>query len=115
GSAGIFLSNGAGSNLVQNNVVGMAPDGMTAEGNPSGIYVSNSPNNTLRANFVGNSTSSLSAGIVLYGAASTGNVVQQNLIGWDYYGGLSQPNAGVGIFVGNGAANNVIGSSFLTL
>ena len=115
GSAGIFLSNGAGSNLVQNNVVGMAPDGMTAEGNPSGIYVSNSPNNTLRANFVGNSTSSLSAGIVLYGAASTGNVVQQNLIGWDYYGGLSQPNAGAGIFVGNGAANNVIGSSFLTL
>lgn len=114
-SVGIYLGNAAGNNLVQNNVVGIAPDGMTAEGSPTGIYVSNSPDNTLRANYVGNSTSSLSAGIVLYGAATTGNLVQQNYVGWDYYGGLTQPNAGAGIFVGNGAGNNVIGSGFLNV
>jgi hypothetical protein len=106
---GIFLNSTSGGNLVQNNVFGVAPDGVTPEGNGIGIYVNGSPDNTLRANFIGNSTSAGSGAILLYGPATTGTLVQQNYIGWNFYG--SMPNAGAGIAVSNGAHDNAIGNA----
>ncbi|GAA0707667.1 hypothetical protein GCM10009105_06590 [Dokdonella soli] len=112
-SGGIYLANAAGNNLVQNNLIGVAPDGVTPEGNGYGVFVSNSPNNTLRGNYIGYSTFATSGAIVLYGSASAGNQVQQNEIGWDFYG--SMPSSGAGVVVSNGAHDNVIGNaSFLT-
>lgn len=111
-AAGIYLGNGAGGSIVQNNVIGIAPDGTTAAGGPTGIFVSGSPNNTLRSNYIGYSTSTTSAAIVLYGAGSSGNIVQQNQVGWDFFGSL--PNAGAGVIVSNGAGNNIIGSQFIS-
>ena len=110
-TAGIYLSNGAGNNLVQNNVIGIAPDGTTDEGNNSGIFVNNSPNNTLRTNYIGYSTGTTNGAIVLYGPSSYGNTVQQNYIGWDFYGTVS--NGGAGIVVSNLAHDNTIGAGFV--
>ena len=109
----IYLGNSAGGSLVQNNVIGVGADGSTAAGSPTGIFVTGSPNNTLRSNYIGNCSATTSGAIVLYGAATSGNVVQQNQLGWDFYGDM--PNAGADIFIANGANNNLIGSSYYGL
>ena len=108
GGAGVLLNSALGNNIVQNNVFGVAPDGVTPEGNGLGIFVNGSPGNTLRANFIGNSSNAGSGAILLYGPATTGTLVQQNYIGWNFYG--SMPNAGAGVVVSNGAHDNAIGN-----
>ncbi len=104
--AGIFLDNTSGGSTVANAVIGMQPDGIGDGGNAMGIFAFNSPNNVVQYSYVGNSTSN---GIVLSGAASSGNVLQYNRIGFAV-GGQAVPNAGAGVLVNFAAKNNTIGA-----
>lgn len=106
----VYLDNAAGNDVVAGNLIGISPDGSTALPNAAGIVVLDSPNATLQANFVGNSSGN---GITLSGAGTLGTIVQQNNIGWDY--GVPEPNAGAGILITNGAADNVIGAYFFNI
>ncbi len=105
-ASGIYLSNSDGGNLVQGNLIGVAPDGTTAQPNAYGIFISDSPNNTVRGNYIGYSNYD---GIAIYGAAASGNLVQQNYIGWDFYGAM--PNGRYGVDVDGGANANSIGNA----
>ena len=106
--AGVLLINSAGGTTVANNLFGVGADGTAAAGNGLGIYVSDSANNILRANYIGHSTYDA---IYIGGAGSHGNVVQQNQIGWDFYGDM--PNGRYGVNVDVGAHDNQIGTGSL--
>jgi hypothetical protein len=106
--AGVLLSNAAGGTTVANNLFGVGADGTAPAGNTLGIYMADSPYNIVRANYIGNSTYDA---IYLGGVGSHGNVVQQNQIGWDFYGDM--PNGRYGVNVDVGAHDNRIGASGL--
>lgn len=106
--AGIFLGNASGDNAVLNNLIGVAPDGFTALANPYGVFIDNSPLNTLRANYIGFTTYDA---VVITGAGSYLNLLQQNYIGWDFFGPM--PSGRYGVFIDDGAADNIVGNGSL--
>lgn len=106
--AAIFLGNAAGDNAVLNNLIGLAPDGITAIPNAYGVYISESPLNTLRSNYIGYTTYDA---VLITGAGSYLNLLQQNNIGWDFFGPM--PNGRYGVYVDAGAGTNLIGNGTL--
>jgi len=113
GDAGIYLLNATG-NVVLGNFVGTTAAGTATLGNGNnGVTVSGSSGNTIgrAAPGAGNLVSGNGgSGIYFTGAASTGNTVQNNLIGTDIHGVVSISNAGDGITL-QGAGNNLVGGS----
>ncbi len=108
--AGIFLKN-LGGNVVQNNYLGIAPDGQQIAGNRYyGILLDNSPSNLIGGSrSQGNVISGNGLGGVYVGfAGSAGNKVAGNLIGTNAAGTASVPNNLNGVYVDN-APNNLIG------
>ena len=57
----------------------------------------------------GNGVGEDAAGINITGAGSTGNVMRDNRIGTDAAGTAALGNSLHGVFIGNGASNNVVG------
>jgi len=106
--AAIFLGNSGGNNLVLNNIIGIAPDGTTAMPNAYGIFISESPLNTVRANYIGFTTYDA---IYIGGTGSYLNLLQQNYLGWDFFGPM--PNGRYGVNVDSGAYSNLIGNGSL--
>jgi len=103
---GVHLDNTSGGNTVANNLIGFQADGNSAGGNSTGIFVYNSPNNTLQYNFIGYSAST---GITLSGPSSHGNLIQYNGIGLDSFGN-SPGNSGAGVAIVYGAHYNIVGA-----
>src|SRR5207237_10239804 len=92
GNSGTGLSffDGAHDNLVQGNLIGTDRTGMSALGNHfSGIAVNLSPHNVIGGTASG-ARNTISAngfsGVVMYQAATTGNVLQRKFIGTDLSG-----------------------------
>lgn len=106
---GVFLDNAAGGSVLGNNLIGFQTDGVTAAPNQNGVYVFNSPSNSIMYNSIGNSDS---AGILISGSAASGNVVQNNVIGMSLESGYpSAVNHGAGVLMMFGARNTTVGAS----
>jgi CSLREA domain-containing protein len=92
---GIYLFRMAGGTaLIEDNIVGLAPDGMTPDVNDVGVYISGLVTTpvTIRGNVIG---SNVFQGIVL---ASSGHTVEGNMIGLAADGSTPRPNhTGVGL------------------
>jgi hypothetical protein len=113
GAVGVRLSGaGATANVVAGNRIGTDPTGTAALGNGfDGVFTIDAPGNTIggTAQGAGNVISSNGVvGIQLFGAGSTGNVVQGNLIGTDSTGMVALANGLDGVFI-NDAPGNLIG------
>lgn len=108
-TAGLYLDNTSGGNIIANNVIGYQTDGTSTGGNQIGIFVFNSPNNVIQYNFIGYSDST---GITLSGASSQGNEIQYNGIGSDWLNGIPG-NTGAGVAIVFGARNNTVGAPML--
>jgi len=104
-----LYSTGCDSNIVINNIIGLAADGLTAMPNsPHGIIMHDStnynqigPGNLIAGND--------SCGIMIRGIESQHNSIIGNRIGLDKTGLASQPNGAVGIFLDDSTFSNVVG------
>jgi titin len=113
-SDGVFLlsGSGAGTNLVQANLIGTDSTGKKALANAgSGIAIAmegniiGGPSPALRNIISGNSIN----GIFIEGASSSNNVIEGNYIGPDITGVDPIGNGGEGIYITNAPANTIGG------
>ncbi|MEO6811340.1 MAG: hypothetical protein ABI353_19690, partial [Isosphaeraceae bacterium] len=115
--AGIEISNGASGASITNTFIGTDASGVSAAPNGVGIQINGAPNNTIGGAGAGLRnliSGNLGDGVSIIGAASTGNLVQGNLIGTDITGSAPLGNANGVVIAGDGAAssgarNNTIG------
>ena len=105
-NTGIYLDNTTGGTVVANNVIGFQPDGISALGNPIGVYIFNSPANTLQYNYIGYNTT---AGVTLSGAGTSATSMQYNIVGLDRTAGPAG-NIAAGVIINFAAQNNTIGA-----
>ncbi len=115
GGAGIwFYQAGTVTSTVQGNIIGLAADGSTAIGSePYGIDVLDTQNVTI-GGLVAADRNVISAnsqfGIYLYGASTSGTVVEGNYIGTDVTGTVALANA-TGVEIDTSASGNTIGGT----
>jgi hypothetical protein len=110
GGAGIVIQ-GAGGNILEQNFIGVAADGLTSMPNRAdGVFIDNSPNNR-----IGPASNILSGnsryGVMLSGGGTTGTTIVGNLLGVDLEGNApasSTQVGGIGIF---GASGTSIGGA----
>jgi hypothetical protein len=106
----IYISGAANNNLIQGNYIGTDPTGLIAAGNAQGIRIfSPSINNTIGGTTAGSGNVIASCGDDGIDLATTGNLVQGNLIGLGANGTTDLGNAGDGIFLSGGT--NFIGGT----
>jgi CSLREA domain-containing protein len=107
---GIVLE-GGGGNMIQHCVLGANNPGPPVRANGGyGVRITESPNNTIEdCTISGNA----SGGILIEGAAATGNTVQPNAIGVLLDGVTAIGNGGHGVSI-VGAANNTIADSVIS-
>ncbi len=112
---GIALNSGASDISIVGNLIGTNVTGKQALGNHiDGIFVSNSPSNT-----IGGTTAAARNvisgnqrfGIWIFGALSTGNLVQGNFIGTDVTGTANLANSHDGVLIQQGPVGNTIGGT----
>lgn len=113
---GILLHDGASSNIVVGNYIGLNVTGSVSLGNArTGIFIDDSSNNTIGGGTLGArnvvSASEQSHGIHLKGSQSTQNWIAGNLIGTDSTGFLDRGNGGDGVLITDGASANTIGTN----
>ncbi|MGO8678775.1 MAG: beta strand repeat-containing protein [Limisphaerales bacterium] len=113
GDAGIYLYNG-GSNVISGNFIGTTAGGRTRSPNSNnGVIVYDSADNVIGGVEAGGGNviaGNGGSGIYLFGAGSTGNVVQGNYLGTDATGSLALGNTADGVTI-SGAPSNVIGGT----
>jgi len=104
---GIF-SPGTTGNLVQVNFIGTDVTGTQSLGNAGfGVAIGDQASeNQVIGNLISGNNSD---GLALFNSGTSGNVLQGNYIGTDYSGLTALPNAGVGIWIGEGASDTIIG------
>ena len=111
---GIYIGNDGG-NLVQGNWIGTNPSGELHLGNgQAGVVVVASPNNTIGGTTSGDGnviSGNSAAGVILAVAGTTGNLVQGNFIGTNPAGTGAIGNSGYGVWLLNGASDNLIGGT----
>src|SRR5262249_11136052 len=102
---------GGHSNVVQNNLIGTDPNGISTVANFAGVALLNGASaNNINTNVISGNTV---AGVLLLGSTVTGNLVQGNEIGTVAAGSAALPN-GEGILLAAGAHGNTIGGSLLS-
>lgn len=115
---GVHVTGGSQLNFVADNRIGMVPGGIAAGNAGDGIRVDGgSLNNILGASdgadglqFGGNTiVSNAGHGVALVGTGTTKNIVGGNRIGTDSSGSLEFGNGGAGVYLTDGAHDNVIG------
>ncbi|HWP99995.1 MAG TPA: hypothetical protein VNK92_05960 [Vicinamibacterales bacterium] len=111
--AGVLLSGGGGS-AVECSYLGLLPDGTTVAPNGLGVSISSSPNNRiggpsplLRNVISGNA----GVGVLIQGAASTGNLVAGNYIGTDDAGEGDRGNGSNGVHIVDAPSNTIGGAT----
>ncbi|MCX6889984.1 MAG: right-handed parallel beta-helix repeat-containing protein, partial [Verrucomicrobia bacterium] len=112
---GVFLDGASASNnVVQGNFIGTMAGGTNGLGNGrAGIGVSGAPGNTVGGSVTnaGNVVSAnATAGISLFGARATGNLIQGNKCGTDVTGYLRLGNALEGIYLESAPSNTIGGA-----
>jgi trimeric autotransporter adhesin len=103
---GVYLDNAGGGSTLANNLIGFQTDGAGVGGNGTGVYIFNSPQNVLQYNLISNSASH---GVNISGSGSSGNLLQYNIIGVNYFD-LPAGNGAAGVGLSFGAQGNTIGA-----
>jgi ELWxxDGT repeat protein len=121
GLAGVSVFGNTTGNLVEGNFIGTDREGTLALGNASGgVQVGGGAANNIvggtaagAGNLIsGNGSSALfGAGVTLFGAGTTGNLVQGNLIGTDVTGAQPLGNYYQGVTIESSASLNTIGGT----
>jgi parallel beta-helix repeat protein len=110
-SAGIRIAGStASSNRVELSYVGVAPDGVTADGNSSGVVLAGSNNFIWGPHAGEGNVISGNAGHGLLIISGTSNQVWRNIIGGTAFGEASLGNGGDGIRIESGSFTNDIGT-----
>ena len=114
-TSGILIEFAAATaNVVEGNLIGLDETGEAViPGAGSGISLLNGAgNNVIGAPGASNIISGWAeGGIVIYGAGTSGNVVQDDYIGTDRTGLVALGNTGAGILIEGGAAGNTVGGA----
>jgi hypothetical protein len=114
GSDGIWIVNASSGNVVQGNRIGTNAAGTAALGNLAGVAIDTASNNNLIGGTAAGARNLISgntvAGVEVFDAGSTGNVVQGNLIGTNAAGTGALGNVN-GVTLGNGASGNTVGGT----
>lgn len=104
-----------GSNVIERVFLGADPSGTVAVGNGNyGLAIANSPGNRIGgltgsvANVI---SSNAFGGILINGAAATGNLVQGNFIGTDLTGRAVLGNSANGVYLANAPGNWIGGTN----
>lgn len=113
----VELRSSVGGNQVVGNFIGLTPDGAARpedspifSGSFVGVLVQDSPGNDVGLPGAGNTIAAhQSTGVVVQGAASTGNRIRGNRVGTDVSGALDLGNGADGISVQ--ASNNRVGGA----
>ena len=109
---GVYMNSATSGNFVLYNYIGTNAGGTTAIANLDGIWVDGSSGNTIGQSGAGNLISGNDYyGIALDGAGAASNKIEGNLIGTNAAGTNAVANGADGIYVINGAHDNVIGGS----
>ncbi|MEG4943312.1 Calx-beta domain-containing protein [Microcoleus sp. F4-D5] len=105
---GIYLRSGANTTKIQGNYIGTNASGGSALPNQlSGAEIETS-NNIIQSNLISGNQNS---GLLISTSTATGNQVTGNLVGTDFSGTVAVSNREVGVFVVQGASNNIIGGT----
>lgn len=106
---GIF-NQGTTGNTVQDNYIGTDITGQQALGNAApGVGIGDQAYDNF---IIGNLISGNKAdGVALFNADTNGNTLQGNNIGTDASGMTAIPNVGVGVWIGEGASDTIIGGT----
>jgi parallel beta-helix repeat protein len=109
-AGGIDISDvGTNQNLVEGNFIGTDVTGLAELANSgSGAIIEKgaSANTVDLNNLISGNTGN---GVFITGALTTGNIVQENLIGTDNTGSVALANLGDGVLIAGGATSNMIG------
>jgi hypothetical protein len=107
--AGVYISgSGAIGNTVSHNIIGLTSAGSAVLGNNSAGVADYSPGTVIGP---GNVISANLLGVLVSGAAATGVLVHDNLIGTDLSGSADLGNAEQGIWIQSATDNMVAGDS----
>jgi CSLREA domain-containing protein len=109
GGAGIAIFNsGTSSNTVHDNKIGTDVTGMFALGNAGqGVVIGGEASRDLiSSNLISGNGGD---GISIFNPGTDDNIVQGNLIGTEASGNSALPNGGLGVWIGEGAADTLIG------
>ena len=113
---GLYIT--GGSNIIENDYIGIDPTGTTAEGNQyEGLEIFSASNQIVQNVISGNGyntgtdTANGSAAVYIASAGSNGNVITGNYIGTNSAGTAAVANGGAGIFIAGGAQNTRIGTN----
>jgi Ca2+-binding RTX toxin-like protein len=107
----IHLSSAAANNLLEGNLIGLAPDGATALANFNhGVLIDTSASaNTIGAGNV--ISGNVQDGVHIQDSQTLNNVVEGNEIGTDSTGTIAVPNGQNGVGIWDGPDQNTIGGS----
>jgi hypothetical protein len=113
GTNGVRIRTGASRNVVMGNSIGINLAGAALPNGNDGVQINDGAVN----NFIGQANSlrqnvisgNAANGVRIADPATTGNIVQNNLIGTD--GTAALANAGHGLLVENGASGNTVGGT----
>ncbi|HKQ97669.1 MAG TPA: hypothetical protein VJV75_07335 [Candidatus Polarisedimenticolia bacterium] len=108
-SRGIYLIGSIGGNDVLGNWIGITASGSVALPNATGVHVEDSPGNRIGGSTIeaANVISGNTEGVAITGAASSGNVVEVNLIGTNSTGTLPLGNSYAGVILTDAPSNFV--------
>ena len=104
---GVFIDSAGGSTNVQNNLIGLGPDGVSANGNNVGVDIFNSPANTVEGCFISNNATQ---GVLIAGPNAIGTRVRNNMIGTTSTG-ANAANGSEGVQITFGAATTTVGAT----
>ncbi len=120
-SNGVYVGNASNGAVIQGNIIGLAADGVTAVGNGyAGVAMSFGAVNSLvgsNADGVNDAaerniiSANSDAGVLVANASAQFNTISGNYIGTDISGTLDRGNRGNGVWVGDGASNNLVGGT----
>jgi parallel beta-helix repeat protein len=113
GQAGVVIDGAETvTNTVKNNYIGTDVNGTSAIPNDGGVDIrSGANNNIVRDNLL---SGNVVAGITLRNNGTNNNTVAGNIIGTNAGGTATVANGGQGMFVRQGASENLIGGSVIT-
>jgi CSLREA domain-containing protein len=117
-SSGVLFSAGSG-NAITGSYVGMASDGVTADGNgTTGVSVGNSDSNEVGGSGAGEGNliaGNAAAQVAVSSAGADGNIVQGNLIGVDVTGLTAVPLGTVRVSVSSATNTQIGGTAGVTV
>ena len=120
GFSGYGIQLKSSNNIIESNNIGVAPDGITADGNgPAGVYINGNSSNTPSNNRIGGSfigagnliSGNSKDGVLISGTGATSNKVIGNDIGVDTTRAVALANGDHGVNITNNASGNTIGGS----